>query len=209
MPDNASSSSLTDSYAAGLIDGEGYIGIQCAGGSYQVRLKVMMTDKGLPALKRMERHYGGTVRFSKAQTRTDREAYTWRLTGRAATAVIEKVLPQLRVKRDAAVIALQFQMMVDASPRRSNKTAVWTDEMRTRAGEFRRRIQEANRRGPDPEEATLPNRVPLAYYAAGSWWEPNDSLLGPVAFTGPLPASGSMRSGRLYNAPDPFVIEHL
>ena len=67
---------------------------------------------------------------------------------------------------------------------------------------LKRRIQEANRRGPDPESPTLPDATPLAVYRWGWWWEPEDDLFGPVEFTGSLPTSGSMIAGHLFAAPE-------
>ena len=50
-----------DSYAAGLIDGEGYIGIikDNSNHSYNIRVQISMSDKGKFALERMKDKYGG------------------------------------------------------------------------------------------------------------------------------------------------------
>lgn len=192
-----------DSYAAGLIDGEGYIGIQEAGGSFQVRLKVSMSDKGMPALLRMQRTYGGKINADRAATDARRESFTWRLTGTAASQVIELVRPWLTVKAEPAHIALQFQAMVDSSPRLPNGRATWTDEMRRNASVLRARIQEANRRGPDPEPPRLPKGTPVAVYRWGAWWEPELDLFGPVEYTERMPASGLMVAGHVYSIPGP------
>ena len=124
---------MNDEYAAGLIDGEGYIGIQQTGGSFQVRLKVSMTDKGLPALHALRKLYGGRVEPDKGQTATTRASHTWRLTGESATAVIKRLRPLFLVKGEAADIALEFDAMLTASPKRPNRGRYWTDEMRDRA----------------------------------------------------------------------------
>ena len=65
------------------------------------------------------------------------------------------------------------------------------------------RIQDANRRGLDPEPPTLPDARPLAVYRWGWWWEPEDDLFGPVEFQGGMPTSGSMIAGHLFAAPEP------
>ena len=197
----SSSSPLIDTYAAGLINGEGYIGIQGTGGSFQVRLKIGMTDKGLPALHRMQRAYGGTVTLDRLAVEQSRESHVWRLTGRAACAVIEAVRPWLVIKSEPARIALQFQAMVDSSPRLPNGRATWTETMRLKAGEFRTRIQEANRTGPDPTPPTLPPLSPLAVHRSGAWWMPEDDLFGPVEYEGKFPTCGLMVAGRMYATP--------
>lgn len=202
MAEPASSSSpLIDSYAAGLIDGEGYIGIQGSGGSYQLRLKVSMTDKGLPALLRMHRTYGGSLNRERQAQEATRETHTWRVTGQRAALVIEAALPALLVKRESAEIGLQFQAMIDSAPRRSNRQAIWDESMHTRAREFVTRIQHANRVGPDSPEPPLPSRVPTAIHSSGTWWEPVDDLFGPVEFEGRFPTNGLMIAGRIYELP--------
>lgn len=197
----SSSSPGGDSYAAGLIDGEGYIGIQFAGGSYQVRLKVAMTDKGLPALRRMHQRYGGFLGPDREATKTYRASFVWRLNGQKATALIQSIRSELLVKSEPATIALAFQAMVDSAERRPNGQAVWTPEMHAQGAEFRRRIQEANRKGPDPDPIWLPPQKPLAVYRAGSWWDPEDDLFGPVEFKGGFPLNGQMIAGHVYEVP--------
>jgi hypothetical protein len=191
-------------YSAGLIDGEGYIGIQEAGGSWQVRLKVTMTDKGLSALRMMQRLHGGKIDGPrKPQNEQARESYTWRLNGKAAVELIAELRPLLIVKGEAADVALAFQQMVDSAPHLPNGRAQWSDPMRERATMLMRRIQDANRRGPDPDPPTLPKMRPLAVYQWGWWWEPEEDLFGPVEFTGRIPTSGMMCSGHLYELPTP------
>lgn len=187
---------MDDSYTAGLIDGEGYIGIQEAGGSFQVRLKVGMTDKGLPSLRALLATYGGHLAKDRDATLTNRESWVWRLNGRPATNLIERLSPMLLVKSEPARLALAFQWMVDSAERLPNKRARWTPEMHRKARVFREQIQEANRRGPDP---VAPGGEPFAVRRLGSWWEPHGDLFGPVEFSGRLPTSGRMVGGKLYD----------
>ena len=195
---------MTPEYAAGLIDGEGYLGIQEAGGTFQVRLKVSMTDKGLPALRAMRRMYGGKVLKDRDARDRCREAWTWRLTGETAAHVIQEVRPLMLVKAESADVALEFQAMLESAERRSSRSRVWTQEMHDRARMLRARIQEANRRGPDPEPPILPpGKTPLAVYRWGWWWEPNDDLMGPVEFKGKIPSTGRMVAGHLYETEPP------
>ena len=195
---------VNDHYAAGLIDGEGYIGIQQAGGTHQLRLKVSMSDKGLPALRALKSLYGGKIYDDREVTETRRATSTWVLTGDRAGEVIERLSPLFLVKRQAADVALEFRKLhqsLEPSPLRGRR---WTQEASDRAAMLVRRIQEANRRGPDPDPPNLPAGVePLAIYRWGWWWEPNDSLFGPVEFEGKLPTSGMMISGHVYEAKPP------
>ncbi len=189
---------MDDSYAAGLIDGEGYVGIVSAGGSMQVRLKVSMTDKGLPAMRAMKQMYGGLVRPDRQATETNRETHTWSLNGQKAVTLLDRLMPHFLVKRDAVLVALDFQEMVNAADRLPNGKARWTPEMHEQSKMFRARIQEANRRGPDPTVELPSGMTPFARVRWGQLWEPGEGLFGPIEFTGKLPTSGRMVSGHLY-----------
>ena len=188
-------------YAAGLIDGEGYIGIQRAGGSYQVRLKVSMSDKGRAALDSLAATLGGKVNPDREATEVRRESFTWALTGERACALISDLRPYLLVKGPAADVALEFDRLHKSLERSPRRGRIWTPEALERAAMLRERIQEANRRGPDPVPPTLPPGTPTAVYRWGWWWEPEESLLGPVEFTGQLPQCGVMISGHVYSTP--------
>lgn len=196
---------MNDHYAAGLIDGEGYIGIQESGGTFQLRLKVSMSDKGIPALQAMLDLYGGKIYPDREATDRTRASSTWILTGDAAGEVIERLHPLFLVKRPAADVALEFRRLhhsLTPSPRRGK---VWTAEALERATMLRGRIQEANRRGPDPTPPDLPAQKPIAVYRWGWWWEPEDDLFGPVEFQGRLPTSGRMVAGHVYALPNPWM----
>lgn len=190
---------MTPQYAAGLIDGEGYIGIVEAGGTFQVRLKVTMTDKGRPALEALSTLFGGKVRRDRDVTENNRATLSWLITGEVAVEIVATLRPMLLVKAEAADIALEFGRMHQALPALPRRGRLWDDESRARAEMLRARIQEANRRGPDPAPPRLPpNLTPRAVYRWGWWWEPEDDLFGPVELQGKLPASGLMISGHVY-----------
>lgn len=194
---------MNDAYAAGLIDGEGYIRIRQAGTSYQVQLKIGMTDRGLPALKRMQRLYGGAIDNEKRSRGNQRpDVYTWRMNGSAASGVIRKVQPFLTIKAAQAEIALSLQDMIDSADRRGNRQAVWTEDMRSRAALMDERMRWENRRG---RETPLPNLPIVAQYSGGAWWEPNDGLFGPIRFEGNFPKHGRMVKGRIYELPAPLL----
>lgn len=189
-----------DYYAAGLIDGEGHIGINVSNKAsgkptYAVILVIGMSDKGLPALQRMERVYGGRIDHYERRAQEHRDLWRWRLSGEIASRLIRQLLPAFLIKTEAAEVALNLQDAIDNADRRPNGQVIWTPELRRRAELSVDRIKEANRRGPDPK---LPDRIPLALYQGGAWWEPADSLFGPVLFEGRWPNTGMMRSGRIY-----------
>ena len=190
-----------DTYAAGLIDGEGYIGIVDAGGYPQLRLKVAMADKGEPAVMRMLKLYGGNIYRAKARNDQSRPTITWLVTGRLAAEVIAKVHPHLAVKREIARLALDFWDLASAGSLRPNGQVEWTEQKRESSRVLKLRIQELNRTGPDPAARPLPNLPILATTRYGAWWEPNESLFGPVPFEGKFPISGMMIDGNIMALP--------
>ena len=190
-------------YAAGLIDGEGWIGITSRGrgDTYEVNLKVSMSDKGRPALDALADLLGGKVTSDRDATDIRRSTLRWQLTGTRATAALRRLQPHLLIKAEQCRIALELAEMVEAAPVGRGGGKRWSQAMSERAEMLRRRIKEANRRGPDPESPRLPSGTPTAVYRWGWWWEPEESLMGPVEFTGQLPQCGVMISGHVYSTP--------
>ena len=164
-------------YVAGLIDGEGWIGItqRSRGGTYTIDVKVSMSDMGMPALRALEATLGGKAIPDREAADTRRPSWRWSLSGKRAATALRVVAPHLLVKREQARIALQLMEMVESAPMGRGGGAQWSPEMLNRAELLRNRIKHLNRRGPDPE---LPQETPVAIYRWGAWWEPEDDLFG-------------------------------
>ena len=74
------------------------------------------------------------------------------------------------------------------------------DDLRRHANHLMLQIQDLNARGPAAEDPPLiPGMVPMARYRWGEWWEPEESLFGPIPFEGRFPASGMMVAGHVYD----------
>jgi hypothetical protein len=196
---------VDDRYAAGLIDGEGYIGILEVGDYFHPRLKVSMTDKGRPCLDALAAEYGGTVRPGRPVGERTRATLEWALSGAEALACIERVRPYLLIKSKPADVALALRDLVAAGEQRPNGQRSWTPEMRRRAATLRLQIKEANRTGPDPARPMLPDLPPLAVRRWGAWWKPDESLFGAEEFEGRLPRFGMMVAGHLFELPTPVL----
>ena len=106
-------------YAAGLIDGEGYVGVTrtrtnkaakgCRRGvSYRTMVTVSMTD--MRALKFLQR-VAGNGRFTKIkkQKRSHRQAWRWTLWSRQAANFLKLIRPYLVIKAEAADVCIAFQ----------------------------------------------------------------------------------------------------
>lgn len=97
---------LDYAYAAGLIDGEGCIGIyhNSHNGNYQLRIAVEMTDKsGLDVLESL---FGGKWYFRAAKA-PRKARYIWMTFNNNASKVLETLMPYLRVKKKQAEVALK------------------------------------------------------------------------------------------------------
>lgn len=190
-----------DGYAAGLIDGEGYIGIihMKPSDTYNVRVQVAMVTKGSPILRRMTAHYGGQISSRPPETEANAAKDVWLLNGQEAHDFLARVEPLLILKRDQARAGMDLWSAILAS-RAERGRKHWTSELRRHAHHLMLRVQEGNQRGPQ-EDATPPPHGALAVRRWGEWWQPEDDLFGPAPFLGPLPTSGIMVDGALIALP--------
>lgn len=194
---------MDDSYAAGLIDGEGYIGIShTQADTYTIRVAVSMVTKTTSILTQLQQRYGGRMDNQPPQGPNNAAKVRWTVEGAEASACLERVSPLLILKVGQAQLCLTLYSQIQA-----NKTAKgrkhWDDDLRAQGEIAKRRIQELNSRGPEQPTPTLPIGKPVAVYRWGAWWEPEDSLFGPVEFTDSLPTCGRMVAGHVYAAPTP------
>lgn len=125
-------------YLAGLIDGEGYVGLvrfgKRASGEVAIypRLTIAMTDKAIVNWVDVLTGYIGTRGVLDRHNPKHRPAYQWHANGKAAEAVLAQVLPYMRVKRRQALALLRF---------------VAAETPKQRASVFAR-YQPLNKRGP-------------------------------------------------------------
>lgn len=92
---------LTASYLAGLIDGEGYIGIQKKNGYYRAALKIAMTHKGI--IEWLKQSFGGSINTRDRSGENCKDCYQWECIGnKNAISILKAVYPYLKVKREQA-----------------------------------------------------------------------------------------------------------
>lgn len=104
---------LTAAYLAGLIDGEGYLGIQknkkeqnVGGYGYIGVIKICMTDKAL--IKWLKDSFGGYFHERKGKGNRQ-DSYDWTLRNeRNIKPFLDKVYPYLKVKKKQADILKKF-----------------------------------------------------------------------------------------------------
>jgi hypothetical protein len=111
-------SKLNAAYLAGIIDGEGYIGIlKSKKGNkkywsssrdyiYVPVIKVVMTDK--PLIQFLKDSYGGCLETRPAHDNT-KESYGWTVRKSSVVSILSAIYPFLRVKRRQAEIIFKYK----------------------------------------------------------------------------------------------------
>ena len=98
-------------YAAGVVDGEGNIGIgkreDTKGGTFRLYVAVTNTNEWICQWLRMQ--FGGRVRTMKSAKSNWKIPYRWVIESRAAMLFLEQLLPYLNLKRPQAELAIKFQ----------------------------------------------------------------------------------------------------
>jgi len=101
-------------YVAGIIDGEGCIGIQTfktrgrrGGVRYGMYVTVANTNEWL--IQWFKFNFGGCVCRTDNSGSNNKDCWSWRIQTRQAADFLRLVLPYLQIKRFRAEVALQFQ----------------------------------------------------------------------------------------------------
>lgn len=143
-------------YLAGLVDGEGAIGIALArprsrGEMRSHAVYLTVSNTYLTAMDKMRELWGGTLVVRRASKESDRMIGNLRWSSRAAANVLQEIRPYLLIKHEQADLALEF--MRDMDKRRSKTHAISEDEWHNRE-RLRVAIRQLNR--PDPNVKPLP-----------------------------------------------------
>jgi hypothetical protein len=191
----SSEHSLTDAYAAGLIDGEGCISVSRhstkSGYIYAVRVEVGMSIKAMTVLQWLAKHFGGTIRKTRKGSQQWAEAHAWGLFGQKATPFLMRILPLLKLKQEQAKLGISLQHLA---------TDGWTEQNRLRGAKIWESMKLLNLKGPEQSSESCS----LARLAEGTWTKDQRTLFDPTgweSFYGPWPKQGSMRNGSAYVRP--------
>lgn len=94
-------------YIAGIVDGEGYVGIKRTKGSrYSERIQVRMVDE--PAIRFLAETLGGWYYAEKPHCNNGRPLFCYQSSDRAAATILRTLTPFLRVKAEQARIVLSL-----------------------------------------------------------------------------------------------------
>ena len=119
-------------YAAGIIDGEGWIGIGKKGkarhDSY-CRVTIGHTSEWLT--KWLQFTFGGTISISDRKPNKWKRQYFWNLNEHETLDFLKAIYPFLRIKRPQAEIAIQFltNRFKNLNPREQRRWSI-TDKQR-------------------------------------------------------------------------------
>lgn len=101
-------------YVAGIIDGEGYIGIDKSKTMPQRRCspryqpEVVVVNSYLPLLEWLQREFGGSIMARKKQKDHHKPTWCWKLVNRQAAEFCKDLLPYLLVKKQNAELLIEF-----------------------------------------------------------------------------------------------------
>jgi hypothetical protein len=104
-------------YLAGLVDGEGYIGIKktkpyknltgCVNPSYHERIQIRMVAE--PAIKLFTEVFGGWYYKEKPHCNNGRPLYCYQSSDKKASEILSILLPYLLVKKESAITVLHLR----------------------------------------------------------------------------------------------------
>ena len=109
-------------YAAGMIDGDGHIGVwrqtpreECRWATPRYYVDVDVVNTCYPLMEWLQSHFGGTIRGRKTISDRHTKSWHWRLPKSLILEFLQGIRPYLIVKTAQADLALQFlEEWVDA-----------------------------------------------------------------------------------------------
>ena len=112
-------------YIAGLFDGEGCIHISRIKSSkhthglrHQLTVDMCMANPFLPEL--FQFHFGGQYGTKKVPD-DHKSQWRWRTSSHIASEFLKTILPYLKIKRDEALLAVEFQERIELHGRGSSR----------------------------------------------------------------------------------------
>ncbi len=128
-------------YLAGLIDGEGTVGLYYRSG-HGVALHLSIANTFRPVLEWVRQTTGvGCVAMRRSPSKSERHKTggVWKCTAVAAETILTAVRPSLIIKAVQADLALDFMRRLRLPPEAADHT--WQEE-------YRRRMRDLNAKGP-------------------------------------------------------------
>lgn len=133
-------SDMVLAYIAGFVDGEGTINI--CGTNPAVNLSITNTNREI--LEYIQTQIGGTIHTRTRKSDKWKTAYDLALSTKTAIRAILWLIPFLRIKKERAIAAIQFDS------ERPGRGFSWDPVIKT---QWQQRFHDFNRRGPPKEGA--------------------------------------------------------
>lgn len=118
-------------WAAGFFDGEGYVGISGKPGGANYKLRATVTNCDPRPVEEFKRMFGGSVtvtNMAKYNPRA-RTRYTWEISGRKVSEVLQLLLPFFRDKQEQAELAISFADTLLQGQVKNEATMAFRDEI--------------------------------------------------------------------------------
>ena len=121
-------------YIAGLIDGEGYIGIKKDKGykcqerktpGYHARIQIRMVDE--PAIKFISESLGGWYYKEKPNCENGRPLFCYQASDKKAEGILKTIIPYLKVKKESAQTVLDIRKLQSDSGKFRTKITGYRD----------------------------------------------------------------------------------
>ena len=93
-------------YLAGIVDGEGCIGIYKNSGQYMLNLRVTSSDGLL--MDWLVNNWGGNIDIIRDRRPTHTDCYCWKIRGGKAIKLLHRIYDYLIIKKEQANIAFKF-----------------------------------------------------------------------------------------------------
>ena len=131
-------------YLAGLIDGEGSIGIDAHGGHRVPSVRVTITNTNYPLLQEIHAIWGGALTTRRIRIIGWKASSDLLFGAKTAIEVLREIQPYLRAKKKQCDVALRFQETVNPPEHMTQRK---TPEVVALREQLRRKILELNKRG--------------------------------------------------------------
>jgi len=129
-------------YLAGIIDGEGSIGIDNHGGVRSPSVRISITNTNVNLLAELKAIWGGWLSSCRTKKFGWKSCSDLIFAGKPSSEILEAAQPYLKAKKEQCQVALQFNKTVSSS----NTKGVPID-IQTYRQDLRKKMLELNKRG--------------------------------------------------------------
>lgn len=137
---------LEKAYLAGLFDGEGCIHIATHikrnhSATHYSQLHLIVSNTNKQVMDYLTSKLGGNLIIRKPYKKRQRSYYMWRIYSQKAGDLLEILLPYLIIKKEEALLAIEFQSTLNYEPKKlSPETIIERDEIAEKLKQLKGRI---------------------------------------------------------------------